>query len=135
MVMVASETGSGAPRRDIGHMFRTQEDKLREFTVYDTSPLPAPPFPVVPAASILPGADGEAGECVDGKVMEEPEAEDNRYHGEITIGSSSPMVDEEEDDNIWEEQEGPGSQRCQICQHAIPIFAMSAHQRFHAMDE
>ncbi|KAI0020397.1 DNA/RNA polymerase [Xylariomycetidae sp. FL0641] len=32
--------GTSAGGRDIGRMFRTQENKLREWTVYDTSPVP-----------------------------------------------------------------------------------------------
>ncbi|KAK5631377.1 hypothetical protein RRF57_007091 [Xylaria bambusicola] len=62
MVLVArdevnSGSGSGpgsgssmAPGRDISRMFRTQEDKLREWTVYDTSPFPASAAPHPPSA-------------------------------------------------------------------------------------
>ncbi|KAI1753751.1 hypothetical protein F4782DRAFT_539428 [Xylaria castorea] len=107
MVVVANETSSvPAPGRDIGRMFRTQEDKLREWTVYDTSPLPVP---------LIPASAG------------------------IATNSSSPLADgdgeDDDDDGIWDEQEESDSQLCQICGHVLPAFAMSAHERFHAMDE
>ncbi|KAI0556061.1 hypothetical protein F4679DRAFT_16481 [Xylaria curta] len=137
MVIVANETSNvPAPGRDIGRMFRTQEHKLREWTVYDTSPLPAP---VVPASA---GADNGVKACVEedvqkdlfcGEEEEEPD-EDITYHREIAMNCSSPLVDDGDDD-IWDEQEESDSQRCQICGHALPAFAMPAHERFHAMDE
>ncbi|TGJ87116.1 hypothetical protein E0Z10_g1688 [Xylaria hypoxylon] len=109
MVIVASDgTGSGTgmvPGRNIGRMFRMQEDKLREWTVYDTSPLPASP---------LRTADVEA---------------------DAMSSNSSLPADEGDDDDAWEDQEESGSHRCQICGHVIPAFAILAHERFHAMDE
>ncbi|KAF2963205.1 hypothetical protein GQX73_g10363 [Xylaria multiplex] len=136
MVIVASdgaESGSGfgssvAPGRDIGRMFRTQEDKLREWTVYDTS---SPSLSSsLRTASILSSVDGE---CVD------PIKEDMLSHGHAAMGGGSPPADDRDDDDsdddAWEEQEETGSHRCRICGHVIPAFAISAHERFHTMDE
>ncbi|KAI1111402.1 hypothetical protein F5Y14DRAFT_454050 [Nemania sp. NC0429] len=170
MVPVAAagaDSGAGAgAARDIGRMFRTQEDKLREWTVYDTSPAPAPT--PAPASSLPTARNGpdvrkipvEVAELVDrdaaeGVVIEEAaeaeekgegdeeaeeeEGRDARYRGEAagSSGNDSPLADNEEegDDDIWEEREVLGSPRCQICGHAIPVFALAAHQRFHSMDE
>ncbi|KAI8955980.1 hypothetical protein F4801DRAFT_184030 [Xylaria longipes] len=133
MVIVANEAGSvAAPGRNIGRMFRTQEDKLREWTVYDTSPLPVPLAP----ASV--GVDEGAGECVQQDVQKDliaEEEENEQYDGEIAMNSSSPLVDEGDDDGIWDGREESDSQRCQICGHVLPAFAMLAHERFHAMVE
>ncbi|KAI1427925.1 hypothetical protein F5Y12DRAFT_782894 [Xylaria sp. FL1777] len=117
MVVVArDETGSGSgsgssvgPGRDIGRMFRTQEDKLREWTVYDTSPLLGVTTPAITATSM--------------------NSSDYRDDGGVN--------DDDDDGDIWEEeeQEESGSHRCQVCGHAIPAFAMLAHERFHAMNE
>ncbi|TRX92689.1 hypothetical protein FHL15_006363 [Xylaria flabelliformis] len=137
MVIVANETSNvPAPGRDIGRMFRTQENKLREWTVYDTSPLPVP---VVPA---LAEADDRVKVCAEGEVQkdlfceqqEEEQGENMTSDCEVAMNCSSPLVDEGYDD-FWDGQEESDSQRCQICGHALPAFAMSAHERFHAMDE
>ncbi|KAI0451505.1 hypothetical protein F5B21DRAFT_527913 [Xylaria acuta] len=148
MVVVAGEApgSAAAPGRDIGRMFRTQEDKLREWTVYDSSPLPAP---VVPAFTRPDDDDDDdddddgVGECVGGEVKrdikkegeeEEEEEEEERYHGEVAMNSSSPLADDGDDD-IWGGGGESDSHPCQICGHVLPAFAMSAHERFHAMDE
>ncbi|KAI0865552.1 hypothetical protein F4860DRAFT_461886 [Xylaria cubensis] len=141
MVIVANETSNvPAPGRDIGRMFRTQEDKLREWTVYDTSPLP------VPVVSALAEAEAEVDSrvkiCAEAEVQkdlfceehEEEQGANMTYHHEVPMNCSSPLVDEGDDD-FWDGQEESDSQRCQICGHVLPAFAMSAHERFHAMDE
>ncbi|KAI0532229.1 hypothetical protein GGR58DRAFT_190516 [Xylaria digitata] len=142
MVIVASdgtESGSGfgssvAPGRDIGRMFRTQEDKLREWTVYDTSsPSLSSPLRTSP---VLSAVDDAAGECVDADAIEQ----DMQSHGQVAMSGGSPPADrddddDDEDDDAWEEQGEAGSHRCRICGHVIPAFAISAHERFHTMDE
>lgn len=153
MVLVAGAgAGEAATARDIGRMFRTQEDKLREWTVYDMSSAPATngngagagvgvDIPVEVAGRV--GRDAAEGlemwEEEEGEQEEEDEeggGGDLRYHGTATRSSSSvaPLLDDEGDDDIWEERDELDSQRCQVCGHAIPIFAMAAHQRFHSMD-
>ncbi|KAI0426519.1 DNA/RNA polymerase [Xylaria sp. FL1042] len=195
MVLVArDESGSGsgssvaAPGRDIGRMFRTQEDKLREWTVYDPSPSPAPspaPSPIpTPTPNIVAGVAGIGG---DGPILkqeekrgkelviaendnddndEEMEEDDVRSQRQLDAvdNSGSPLVNEgsdvaangindddgddgtvdnDNDNDIWEEeeegqeeeQEESNSHRCHVCGHAIPAFAMSAHERYHTMDE
>ncbi|KAI8634054.1 hypothetical protein F5Y19DRAFT_470218 [Xylariaceae sp. FL1651] len=123
MVMVASadDSSSGgkgagaaaAAGRHIGRMFRMQEDKLREWTVYDTSS----------SSSSLPGPSSVH--------TEEYVKEDVEENEEVDL--SSPLGDEVDD--AWEEQEESNSQLCDVCGHAIPAFAISAHERFHAMDD
>ncbi|KAI0401196.1 hypothetical protein F4802DRAFT_440023 [Xylaria palmicola] len=128
MVVVAGESGPGsgvAPGRDIGRMFRTQEDKLREWTVYDPSPLPAPPSPALPAASV----DDDSVENAEGALVEAD------MQPRELAASSSPPADEGGDEDSWEQQDESDSQRCHICGHAIPAFAISAHLRFHSMGE
>jgi DNA polymerase iota len=125
MVIVAGDSASGlVGGRDIGRMFRTQENKLREFTVYDVSPTPVPS---TGPSSVR--AEDRAEESVNSDAATELLNVDSREHEEVTT-SSSPLADE--GDDIWE-QEVSDSQRCEICGHAIPGFAMAAHERFHAM--
>ncbi|KAI1179561.1 hypothetical protein F4777DRAFT_435827 [Nemania sp. FL0916] len=153
MVMAAAgDSGSGmsggaAPGRDIGRMFRTQEDKLREWTVYDddnTSPSPGLDLTLAPVPdSAPPPRVFTAGAVVDRDVVMEEDDDDEekdrgilRFGGEPAAeGSSSPLLDDGDgDDATWEDEESD-TQRCQICGHAIPSFAIAAHERFHAMAE
>ncbi|KAI1296304.1 hypothetical protein F5Y03DRAFT_294900 [Xylaria venustula] len=164
MVIVARDSGSGsgsgssvAPGRDIGRMFRTQEDKLREWTVYDTSPA-LPPLSLPPennADTLLEDID-MIGESING-YAEKGEAGDGEEDVQFHRDSSGSLLvdgdgdkhgaaqdeddggDDGDDNNLWED-EGEGSEDldtnlCQVCGHAIPVFAISAHERFHAMDE
>ncbi|KAI0512841.1 hypothetical protein F5B22DRAFT_286646 [Xylaria bambusicola] len=172
MVLVArDESSSGsvsgssmAPGRDIGRMFRAQEDKLREWTVYDTSSIPATaasPLPLAPSIDIdinpAPNVIKDTtptGEdiAVEDLVMAEEEEEDDeecdaQFQGrQVAMDNSSTNIplldknqgdDEDEDgDDTWEEDQAVSeSHRCQVCGHAVPAFAMSAHERFHAMNE
>lgn len=196
MVLVArDDSGSGlgsgsgsslAPGRDIGRMFRTQEDKLREWTVYDTSPIPvggttttAAPTSASPplynlndndiddltrgSKTIREGIDGSSradvtvAEDFEGTEMEEEDEEDEgQFRGQNTKNkscSNTPFFDMNRhdgdannwdegedgdgDDETWEEEEQAvsDSHRCQVCGHAVPAFAMPAHERFHTMGE
>ncbi|KAJ3561958.1 hypothetical protein NPX13_g8746 [Xylaria arbuscula] len=201
MVLVArDDLGSGAgsgsnsmvPGRDISRMFRTQEDKLREWTVYDTSPIlvggttSTPPPPPSITANPSPhnpnvNNEGELGRDIemvrdegtdrygrDDAVIEGPEVvgeeekeEERRDEDEMKFqvrsatGAPSiaiPSIDNIQngghDDGVWDEDDIDGddtweeeeqtisdSHKCRICGHAVPIFAMSAHERFHNMDE
>ncbi|KAI0202986.1 hypothetical protein F4808DRAFT_49235 [Astrocystis sublimbata] len=148
MVVVANEASSSgaAPGRDIGRMFRTQENKLREWTAYDTSPV----LPALASAGYADGNTAVVGEGVsectygvettEGLVATEPMDKDVRYQPgteNAIVGHSSPPFGGDADDDdagIWDEDEQLDSQCCEICGHMLPAFAMAAHHRFHAMD-
>ncbi|KAI1381509.1 DNA/RNA polymerase [Hypoxylon crocopeplum] len=128
MVMVAgpNESGNGGSGgRDIARMFRTQEDKLREWTVYDNTPAQDAPTTSTQVAS--PVEDG---------VWIEEEDEGG---GEGTEVRTPPAVVDaaavslDSDSDAWED--GDETQRCILCGHAIPVFAMAAHERFHAIGD
>ncbi|KAK8025745.1 hypothetical protein PG990_003568 [Apiospora arundinis] len=129
MVPTGNEDGSIGGGRDISKMFKTQDAKLKEFTVY-SSDLPTPPDftakrssssennPAVvsqgPTAPVEMLATKVAGHDYS---MEEVEAE-----GIVTAW------DDDDDD------EGE-SRRCPECGQRIPEFAMSAHLRFHTLGD
>ncbi|KAI0137410.1 hypothetical protein BJ170DRAFT_678257 [Xylariales sp. AK1849] len=102
MVLTGNEDGIGGGR-DISVMFKTQDAKLKEFTVYDEKPVVAP----------VNHLGRDADDNQDGDAREQD--------------SDTEMV-------AWEEDEGE-SQKCPICGHTIPTFALSAHDRFHNMGE
>ncbi|OTB05406.1 hypothetical protein M426DRAFT_319941 [Hypoxylon sp. CI-4A] len=122
MVMVAGpgDGGNGAGAgggRNIARMFQTQEDKLREWTVYDTTP------------------DGDSAEDVTPTDEEKgggPEIGDVEMLAEAEAAEPVAVPLDSEAD-VWEDEEE--SFRCHLCGHAIPIFAVSAHERYHSIGD
>ncbi|KAI5864231.1 DNA/RNA polymerase [Durotheca rogersii] len=116
--------GEGAGGQDIARMFRTQEDKLREWTVYDTAPLSDDPTHDTTGAAkpteVRCEEEVEGRGC--GDLMEGP-----------TTAASSPEPDACPYADVWEDE--GASQRCRLCGHAIPVFAIPAHERFHAIGD
>lgn len=136
MVAIASDagpnsgSGSGlAPGRDIGRMFRTQEDTLRQWTVYDTSLLhPATEVPSTSSTTTVIVVADEAGD-------RRPDTDTEMVGEPVVLWGEDEVDDDDDEDNIWEDQEETDSQRCPMCERVIPAFAISAHERFHAMDD
>ncbi|EME87756.1 uncharacterized protein MYCFIDRAFT_148383 [Pseudocercospora fijiensis CIRAD86] len=101
-----SKTANG---RDIGCMFRKQEDVLRDFRVTDAD---TPPSSVDVKSEHIPDKSSIAK-----KSIEEAE---------------NVMFDSDED-AAWDdgEDENDLDECCTICHLRMPAFAMGAHQRFH----
>lgn len=98
-----SKTASG---RDIGSMFKRQDDVLKDFRVYQTSP-----EPVLPTPDLL------------------------KEHQSTTSwedSGSSMLEDEEEGEWVEDESTEQLMEYCDICASHIPSFAMVAHSRFHS---
>ncbi|KAI0884729.1 DNA/RNA polymerase [Annulohypoxylon maeteangense] len=130
MVMMAGsgESGNGAGMgggRNIARMFRTQEDKLREWTVYDTTP--------VSNNSVSPSISAYGTDNTETRE----EKEDEMLNVVATEGQAAKpvAVSLDPDEDAWEEEEEDESQRCHLCGHAIPIFATLAHERFHSIGD
>lgn len=138
MVETASDD-AGAGGRDIGKMFRRQEDVLKEWKVEDKpvppdslrtiEDKPAPPDPTPGGVSVgvsnpePPGthaAEPSAGHEVADYYME---------GSEDTLQGTQETVDEHE----WED-EGESHETCGVCGAVMPGFAMSAHERFHSLE-
>lgn len=135
MVMVAGpgETGNGAgagAARDIGRMFRTQEDKLREWTVYDTTTVQ----PVLDTTSSSTNVADTVESIPQGEGEEK--GKDTLEAMEGLEEASEPIaVLLDSDVDAWEDEDEDESQRCHLCGHIIPIFAISAHERFHSIGD
>lgn len=126
------ETGrddSGAGGRDIGKMFRRQEDVLKEWKVEDKPVPPEPQAGHVNVSSTEPAGDGRAAEPSAGR-----EAADH-----LMVGSEDTLQPTQEsvDDLGWEEGDASidSHEVCNICGAVMPAFALSAHERFHSMEE
>ncbi|TLS24233.1 hypothetical protein PpBr36_08049 [Pyricularia pennisetigena] len=103
--MVASGADSKTSSgRDIVGMFRRQHEVLREFTAYDQ--------------------DNVNG---DRSTRSSPPPADPNTTQEETVDDAA---DEDSLETDWD----GGSLACDFCGHAIPAFAILAHQRFHQLD-
>ncbi|KAK6955338.1 hypothetical protein Daesc_002971 [Daldinia eschscholtzii] len=137
MVMVArsSETGNGGGAggaRDIGRMFRTQEDKLREWTVYDPTPI----APVLDSTSSSACVTDTNDDVMDIEEVNKEKGVEAVEVVEELIETSDPVaISLDSDADAWEEEDEDESQRCHLCGHIIPIFAILAHERFHSVDD
>ncbi|KAB5585325.1 impB/mucB/samB family protein [Coniochaeta sp. 2T2.1] len=105
MVAVGGENGGIGGGRDIGAMFRRQEDVLREFRVYDED-----------------GVDSQ----------ERMEVEEIGDIPQVTV--EEVEKDEESDAEAWEEDDRDGLESCSRCGHLIPSFALIAHERYHDLE-
>ena len=130
MVETASDD-SGAGGRDIGKMFRRQEDVLKEWKVADT---PMPPDPI-PRGGIHTSATDRPGSNHAAEPSAGREAADYTIAGsEDTLHPTQDTLDEQE----WEDDgadASAGHEECSVCGAVMPGFAMSAHERFHNLEE
>lgn len=115
MTLTATDEASGSGR-DISRMFKRQDEVLREFKVYDDgSELP-------PKVAQSPNTGGDSDRL-----------------GLESIGAGGDDMDfgddyaSESESEAWGDQDG--SQACPRCGHYLPEFALSAHLRYHVLEE
>lgn len=102
-----SRTASG---RNIGNMFKRQEDVLKDFRIVE---------------EIEEDGDWPQDTASDEKTMD----------GDGKEFSPAPADYDDVDDGGWEDgEENPGS-NCKVCGLPVPSFAMQAHQRYHRLGE
>jgi DNA polymerase iota len=126
MVETASDESS-AGGRDIGKMFRRQEDVLKEWKVEDS--------PVAPD----PAPKGESKkEPSNGNHEAEPSA-GSEASDSIMAGSEDTLYPTQEsiNEHEWEDDADADASRekCSVCGAVMPTFAMDAHERFHSLGE
>jgi DNA polymerase iota len=145
----------GGSIRDIGTMFRQQDQVLREFTVYDTTPLPAAedgpsPYTQEPGSQSAKINNTASGSIFDlatttplkGVMEEDTFWEIGNPECEHNPGDDDYNDDDNDDDGAWDEhddgqpssQESEALEKCALCGHRIPRFAVAAHARFHDME-
>ena len=129
MVEAASDDGKGTGR-DIGRMFKRQEDVLKEWKVEDRDvppdPIPETRLQEKAEPANLHRAEPSAGSEVTNQII---------AGSEDTIYPTQNTVDEQA---LWEEdddEEGEGQEKCHECGAVMPGFAIAAHLRFHYMEE
>lgn len=125
MAETASEDGSGGGR-DIGRMFKRQEEVLKGWKVEDKD---VPPDHIKGL-----GLQTENAEELNEGLEAEPSAGD-----EATPGGSKEVPDSAQsfvvDDAQWDgdDDDDMDSARCDICGGIMPSFAMAAHERYHTL--
>ena len=105
-----SKTASG---RNIGSMFRRQDDVLKDFRVLDNDW--SPPLPRVEDRS-----DPNVEALTDSTGAE----------GKVYMQGS-----EDDEDARWESEEDSSDSRCKECGASIPEFALLAHMRYHRLGD
>ncbi|KAM7208596.1 hypothetical protein V8F20_001019 [Naviculisporaceae sp. PSN 640] len=111
---MSGSDGGVASGRDIGDMFRRQEDVLREFRVYDdhaTDSKNNDSDMAMTAATPDP---------TEGKDQDQEEETDTDEDSNMGLGMDMGI------------DSGMGEQ-CPQCGHFIPFFALTAHERFHSL--
>ncbi|RYO78821.1 hypothetical protein DL766_008726 [Monosporascus sp. MC13-8B] len=146
MVPVAGDDGGGgggaAGGRNISRMFQTQGERLREWSAWDddattTKATTASPSLCSPrhGNGVIDG-DAEDGAAANGASEGKNDVEDA---GSASAETEVWAADDGDSDSDvgWEDEDGDSvaQQRCAACGHAVPIFAMSAHERFHALGD
>jgi DNA polymerase iota len=120
MNMVGPAAGEGGGVRDIGTMFRRQDDVLREFTAYDDGGY---------LSAETTGSAGPERVREDRKGLEVAVVvvQDDEGQG----FESDDAWDEHREQNSSQEE---GAEKCPLCGHFLPSFALAAHERFHRME-
>jgi DNA polymerase iota len=111
MVAVGADTGGLGGGRDIGAMFKRQEDVLREFTVYDEDDAHE--------------VSEETGFDKTGNVAHANDL------GHVAVNEIE--MDEDSEGEPWEDDRD-GLESCSRCGYLIPNFALIAHERYHDLE-
>lgn len=125
MTMAASEGNAGAGR-DIGRMFRRQEDVLKDWKIADVDVAPSDDEPDDPQIE-----QDDVGQ-IEGEIASHYPPEHAGLGSEDTLPATqgSSFGDEAWDSEGDENELG---ERCQMCGTLMPPFAMIAHERFHSL--
>ncbi|KFX94716.1 hypothetical protein V490_04239 [Pseudogymnoascus sp. VKM F-3557] len=125
MVETASETVKGRGR-DIGRMFKHQEETLKEWKVEDKD---------VPPDWVAKHHEANDGGRSHALTRAEPSAGDDAIIKGAT-GSEDviPMTQDAVDDETIYLDEESDSGKCSICNAIMPAFAMAAHERYHEFE-
>ena len=123
MALAGTDSKDGAGR-DIGRMFRRQDDVLREWKVDVNDLAPLQPRALVKNTSKI-------------SELEQPRDRDigSSRHGSEDIDRSTQ--DSGVTDDVWNsEAETAGfGQACPVCGAHMPPFAVAAHSRFHSLPD
>ncbi|KAF1963099.1 DNA/RNA polymerase [Byssothecium circinans] len=130
MVDAANEKGGGVGR-DIGKMFKRQDDVLKQWTVYDASE--SNPEPEQGPDTKMMAVDQIEQEMEPMRTPAPELVEDRKGSEDVPTASQQASLAledhwEYEDEDMLDED----SYNCEECGAIMPLFAMGAHARWHA---
>jgi DNA polymerase iota len=126
MVEAASEDGSGGGR-DIGRMFKRQEEALKEWKVEDKD--------VPPDTITEPNVKIATSDESDLEIQAESSAGNDAMENILEDAQRAGQNTMDEEDVEWEDKESDVSCRCHTCGAGIPAFAVAAHQLYHDLGD
>jgi DNA polymerase iota len=118
MVEAASDDASTGGR-DIGKMFKRQEEVLREWRIEDE-----------------PTPEEDKFKSPSGDLAAEPSAGSDAA-ASLMAGSEDAICLTQDEAQGWDDGQAVGERRetCRRCGATMPTFAMNAHERFHSFEE
>lgn len=129
---ISGPASDGGAIRDIGTMFRRQDDVLREFTAYDETPsYTGTETQMTRSAERKRERDDEKGGVQSVSVVAVREGGDEEGDDQEENFGSDDAWDEHHSHNSSQEDD---TEQCPLCGHFLPRFAMAAHERFHSME-
>lgn len=140
MADAASDKGNGAKviGRDIGNMFRRQEDFLKEWKVEDRG---VPPEKRSSDETELAEEGNTLEELIEKQLQPLQEqsigrSPDRARHGseDYLCATQDSTLDRDWDSSDESMLEGDAA-NCDVCGSRIPLFAIAAHERFHSAGE
>lgn len=124
-----SKTANG---RDIGNMFKKQEDVLRDFRVTDFGDVSSLADEALEDDGRTNGTCEES-EVLDGRQSNGAREEAEAMNDERQIDGTREGFTGDGSDG-WDDDDEDDAQRCEVCGMMLPVFATVAHRRFHALD-
>jgi len=119
----AASDGKDGAGRDIGRMFKRQEDVLKEWKVEDRDTAPSEGDDEDPATDQANDGQHKTAEGCFGDV---------NLHGSE---DSLQFTQESHADGSWDSEDKFLGDACAICGAVMPPFAMVAHERFHNLPD
>ncbi len=134
MVETAGDDTPGRGR-DIGRMFRHQEEALKAWRVEDRDVPPETPNTTMSMSEEARKLGEEKAYVAKGEdsiLKAEPSAGGDATRGLSSSAASADMTEVDyEDGGEWFAEECDEGELCHICGAVMPSFAMAAHNRFH----
>lgn len=127
MSLVTTDDKDGAGR-DISRMFKRQEDVLEGWKIEDVDL-------AADSSTKLQNVEGTAHIMEELKVATNTPQDDHPDGSEANDMAIQRSVFKDEHDDVWDTEPGALGQgdACRICGAVMPDFAVTAHDRFHAL--
>lgn len=130
MSLVTSDDKGGAGR-DISRMFKRQEDVLEGWQIEDVDVAPDTNMELQQTENMAYAVE-ESKAATNKPQDDHPDGSDDK-----NMAIQGSIFENDHDDDVWDtEADAPGQgEACKTCGAIMPDFAMTAHDRFHALPD